>query len=137
MIVLNISKDIFSPKLYPLLEDYSHRWELYMGSAGSGKSYFITMKCLLRALKEKINILVCRRYGTTIRNSTFSLFKELIEKWKISDLCKINESDFRIKLVNGSQIIFTSLDEESKLLSFNNLGTVFIEEVTECTKAIV
>ena len=41
-IELNLSKKLFSPTLYPLLLDYSHRWEVYKGSAGSGKSYFIT-----------------------------------------------------------------------------------------------
>ena len=41
-ITLNISKTAFSPTLFPLLLDYSHRWEVYKGSAGSGKSYFIT-----------------------------------------------------------------------------------------------
>lgn len=39
---LDISKNVFCPKLYPLLNDYSHRFEMYLGSAGSGKSYFIT-----------------------------------------------------------------------------------------------
>jgi len=41
-ITLNIDRTAFSPKLFPLLLDYSHRWEGYMGGAGSGKSYFIT-----------------------------------------------------------------------------------------------
>ena len=39
---LTLKKSQFSPKLYPLLLDYSHRTEIYKGSAGSGKSYFIT-----------------------------------------------------------------------------------------------
>lgn len=39
---LILHKELFSPKFYPLLFDYSHRWEIYMGSAGSSKSYFIT-----------------------------------------------------------------------------------------------
>lgn len=32
---LNIDKNIFSPKLYPMLLDYTHRYEIYKGSAGS------------------------------------------------------------------------------------------------------
>ena len=38
---LEIDKKVFSQKFYPLLFDYSHRTECYLGSAGSGKSYFI------------------------------------------------------------------------------------------------
>ena len=56
-----------------------------MGSAGSGKSYFITEKLLIRACREKIRIMVCRRYGTTIRQTVFSLFKEVLNKWYFDD----------------------------------------------------
>lgn len=31
---LTLKKSLFVPKFYPLLLDYSHRWEVYMGSAG-------------------------------------------------------------------------------------------------------
>ena len=77
LIDLKLSKDLFVPKFYPLLFNYSNRWELYCGSAGSAKSYFITQKLIIRGLNERIKILVCRRYGTTLRNSCFALFKEM------------------------------------------------------------
>lgn len=79
-IQLNLPKNAFNEKFYPLLLDYSHRWECYIGSAGSGKSYFITEKLIIRACKEPIRIMVCRRYGTTIRQTVFNLFKEVITK---------------------------------------------------------
>ncbi len=82
-------------------------------------------------------MLVCRRYGTTIRNTCFSLFKEVLENWKIKKYIKINESDFRIIFPNGSEIIFMGLDEETKLLSLNNIGTIFIEEAYEVPQNIV
>ena len=111
MIKLKLSKKIFVPKFYPLLEDYSHRWEVYMGSAGSAKSYFITQKIIFRCVKEKIKVLVCRRYGTTIRNTCFALFKDILSKWKLSpEHVQIRESDFNIKFPNGSEIIFTGLE---------------------------
>ena len=134
---LNLKKSLFVPKFYPLLLDYSHRWEVYMGSAGSSKSYFITQKLIVRACREKIKILVCRRYGTTIRNTCFSLFKDILAKWKLSPYVKIRETDFNIKFPNGSEIIFMGLDEETKLLSLNNIGAVFIEEAFEVPKPIV
>ncbi len=128
---LTISRNQFLPKLFPLLEDYTHRFEGYKGSAGSGKSYFITQKIIYRCLKEKIRVLVCRRYATTIRNTCFALFKEVLEKWKISMFVKIRETDFNIRFPNGSEIIFTGLDEETKLLSLANITTIFVEEVFE------
>ena len=51
-----LKKELFVPKFIPLLLDYSRRWEVYMGSAGSAKSYFITQKLIIRCCNEKINI---------------------------------------------------------------------------------
>lgn len=136
-IELNIKKSLFSPTLFPLLLDYSNRFEVYKGSAGSGKSYFITQKIIVRCINEKIKVLVCRRYGTTIRNTCFALFKEVLTKWKLIPFVKIRETDFNIKFPNGSEIIFMGLDEETKLLSLTNIGTIFIEEVYEVPKSIV
>lgn len=136
-IKLNLKKEVFVPKFYPLLLDYSHRWEVYMGSAGSAKSYFITQKLIVRACREKIKILVCRRTGTTIRNTCFSLFKDILAKWQLTPYVKVRETDFNIKFPNGSEIIFIGLDEETKLLSLNNIGCIFIEEVFEVPKNII
>ena len=134
---LKLKKGLFVPKFYPLLLDYSHRWEVYMGSAGSAKSYFITQKLIVRACNEPIKILVCRRYGSTIRNTCFSLFKDILTKWQLLPYVKIRETDFNIKFPNGSEVIFMGLDEETKLLSLNNIGCVFIEEAFEVPKSIV
>ena len=134
---LTLKKNLFVPKFFPLLLDYSHRWEVYRGSAGSSKSYFITQKLIVRACREKIKILVCRRTATTIRNTCFSLFKDIIAKWQLTPYVKIRETDFNIKFSNGSEIIFIGLDEETKLLSLNNIGCIFIEEAYEVPKPIV
>jgi len=95
-----------------------------MGSAGSGKSYFITEKIIIRCCREQIRVLVCRRYGTTIRQTVFELFKEVLKSWQIIPYVKINEGDYRITFPNGSMIIFTGLDEETKLLSLTNISCV-------------
>ena len=134
---LKLKKELFVPKFYPMLLDYSKRWEIYMGSAGSAKSYFITQKLIIRACNEKIKILVCRRTGTTIRKTCFSLFKDILAKWKLTPFVKIRETDFNIKFPNGSEIIFIGLDEETKLLSLNDIGCIFIEEAFEVPKNIV
>lgn len=131
---LTIKKSLFIPKFYPYLLDYSNRWEFWFGSAGSGKSYFITQKIITRCIREPIKVAVCRRYATTLRNSCFSLFKDVLEKWKLTRYVKVRESDFNIKFPNGSEIIFLGLDDETKLLSLNNISTVWIEEAFEVEK---
>ena len=131
---LTLKKSLFIPKFYPYLFDYSKRWEFLCGSAGSGKSYFIVQKIIARCTREKIKVLVCRRYATTLRNSCFALFKEILAKWKLTRFVKIRETDMSIIFPNGSQIIMVGLDTEEKLLSLNNISMVWIEEAFEVEK---
>lgn len=136
-IQLNLKKHIFIPKFLDYLYDYSHRWEFWCGSAGSGKSYTIAQKIIMRCCKEPIRVLVCRRYATTLRNSCFALFKEILTKWRLTPYVKIKETDMSITFPNGSQIIMVGLDTEEKLLSLTNISTVWVEEAYEVEKSKV
>ncbi len=132
---LNIKKSAIVPKFYPLLLDYSHRWEFYCGSAGSGKSYSICQKLIIRCCNEpNFRVLVCRRYATTLRNSCYALFKEVLTKWGLTKYVNMRETDMTITFPNGSQIIMVGLDTEEKLLSLTNISTVWVEEVFEVEK---
>lgn len=131
---LSLKKSLFVPKFQDLLTDYSHRWEFWCGSAGSGKSYTIAQKLIIRCCNEKIRILVCRRYATTLRNSCFALIKELLAKWQLTKYVSIRETDMTITFPNGSQIIMVGLDTEEKLLSLNDISTIWVEEAYEVEK---
>lgn len=131
---LDLNKNIFVPKFFPYLLDYSKRWEFWCGSAGSGKSYTIAQKIIIRCCNEPIRVLVCRRYATTLRQSCFSLFKEVLAKWQISRHINIRETDMTITFPNGSQIIFMGLDDEEKLLSLQNVSVIWIEEAYQVEK---
>ena len=134
---LNLKKSLFIPKFFPYLLDYKTRFEVYMGSAGSGKSYFIGQKIIVRCCKEPITVLVCRKFGTTLRNTCFDLLKELLKKWKIIEYVKIKETDMSFHFPNGSKIIMMGLDEETKLLSLNNVSVIWVEEAYEVPQHIV
>lgn len=136
-IELNLKKSMFIPKFYPLLLDYSHRWLVLMGSAGSGKSYAVAQKIIIRCCNEPVRVVVCRRTGRTLRQSCFDLFKEVLTKWGLLPYVKIRETDMNIKFPNGAEIIHLGLDEETKLLSLNNVSTFWIEEAFEVPKSIV
>lgn len=131
---LNLKKSAFVPKSFPYITDYSHRWEFWVGSAGSGKSYSIAQKIIIRCCREPIKVLVCRRYGTTLRNSCFSLINEILTKWKIKQYVKVKETDMSFLFPNGSQIILIGLDNEEKLLSLNNVSVIWAEEAFEIEK---
>lgn len=134
---LRLSKKIFNDTYYPMLFNYENRWEVYFGGAGSGKSHFIAQKLVLKALKEKRRVLVCRRYGSTIKNSVWQLFEDALKFFKIYDRCKINKTDRIIDLPNESRFIFMGLDDEAKLLSLQNISDIFVEEVFEVPRETV
>ena len=58
---LTIDKKIFNKTYFPYLKDYSHKYEIYYGGSGSGKSYFICQKLLIKALTYKRKILIIRK----------------------------------------------------------------------------
>lgn len=136
-IQLNLKKSLFVPKFFPYLTDYSHRWEFWCGSAGSGKSYFLTQRIIIRCCSEPIRFVVCRRYGTTLRNSVFALFKEVLAKWQLTKYVKVKETDMSFTFPNGSQIILLGLDEETKLLSLANVSGVWVEEAFEVPQPLI
>lgn len=130
-IKLNLKQSLFIPKFLSHIKDWSKRWSFWCGSAGSGKSYTIVQKIIIRCCSEPIRVLVCRRYGTTLRNSCFALFKDILTKWGLTQFVKIKETDMSITFPNGSQIIMVGLDDEQKLLSLHDISVVWIEEAFE------
>lgn len=134
MINVTISKKVFNDKYIPYL-DNEDRYLLFYGGGSSGKSYYIVQRYIYKLLKRKMNLLVVRQTGNTNRNSTFALFKQVISQWNLSKQFKINESDLRIKCVNGNEIIFSGLDDTEKLKSVTfesgELTDIWVEEATE------
>jgi len=126
-----LSKKIFNEWILQHLTDYSFRFEVYKGGAGSGKSYGATQKVLLKALKYKRKILVIRKIQRTIKHSIWSLIITHLKNSGYYDQCKINKSDFEIELPNGSTFIFKGLDDEEKIKSIDGITDIIIEEATE------
>ena len=134
MINLNISKNIFNATYFPYLSDYSHRYEIYYGGAGSGKSVFVAQKLIIKALREKRRILITRKYATTLKDSVFDLIISILKKWEIYKFCKVNLSNYTITLSNESVILFKGLDDEEKIKSILDITDIWMEEATEFTE---
>ena len=111
--------------------DYSKRYEIYYGGAGSGKSIFVSQKLFIKALNSKRKILVIRKVGRTLKDSVFQLFLDLLSQFQIKEQCKINLSTFTIELPNGSIFLFKGLDDSEKIKSITNITDIWIEEATE------
>ena len=131
MIKLNIARSLFNDAYYPYLFDYSNRYEVYYGRAGSGKSVFITQKILCKACTSKRKVLVIRKYATTLKDSVFQLFIDQLKKWKIYKFCKVNMSTYTITLPNESVLLFKGLDDPEKIKSITDITDIWCEECSE------
>lgn len=130
---LKLSKSIFNEAYYPLLFDYSKRYEVYYGGAGSqsGKSVFIAQKLIVKACNNKRKILVVRKVGRTLKDSVFDLIVGMLKKWKIYEYCRINLTTYTITLPNGSMFLFKGMDDSEKIKSITDITDIWCEEATE------
>lgn len=117
-----------------MLLDYSNRYEVYYGSAGSGKSVFIAQKLIVKALSQKRRILVVRKVARTIRDSVFQLILNTLQQFHLLEYCSVNKTNFTIGLPNESQFIFYGLDNSEKMKSITDVTDIWIEEATEATQ---
>lgn len=136
-------KKVFNDVFYPYLKPTNYRYEIYYGGAGSGKSVFISQSYIYRMLlAPMLNLLVIRQTADSNRDSTFALFKQVINQWKLNgdsthkDCFIIRESDMRITCkLNGNSIIFKGLDDPEKIKSVTfakgELTDIWVEEASE------
>ncbi|WAH35038.1 PBSX family phage terminase large subunit [Alicyclobacillus dauci] len=123
--------DLTNDKFYPLYKNRD-RYLVLMGGGGSGKSVFAAQKIIVRMLMEQNHrFLVLRKVKVTLRESVFGELKSVISRWNLGTLFKINESDLRIRCVNGNEILFAGLDDVEKLKSIHGITGVWIEEASE------
>jgi phage terminase large subunit len=129
-IEIDYGKEINKP-FEPSFWDTS-RYDIEVGSAGSGKSYYGAFKLLYRALTESASmprphkILVVRKTQPSVRDSCFPLVKGYLNKWKIP----YHASDLNIRLMNGAHFLFKGLDDSEKIKSIEGITAIWIEEPT-------
>ena len=131
MIKLNIARSLFNDAYFPYLFDYTHRYEVLYGRAGSGKSVFIAQKILCKACASKRKVLIIRKYATTLKDSVFQLFIDQLKKWKVYKFCKVNMSTYTITLPNESVLLFKGLDDPEKIKSITDITDIWCEECSE------
>ena len=126
-----------SPAFVPLFVDQS-RYQVAWGGAGSGKSHIVARKLLYRILKESgihHNFLIIRKVDRTIKRSVFTLMRNLISRWKLASEFDVNLTDKTIVYKpNGSQFMFSGLDDVEKLKSIEGVTSIWCEEATELTQ---
>ena len=133
-----VNKEV-NPRFENFIFDWNYKKYLLVGGYGSSKSYHIALKLILKCYSEKRKVLVVREVYDTHRDSTFSLFKEILEEMGL--LAESNkdkkkkviakESPFKLTFPNKSEIIFKGMDKPEKLKSINGVTIVWLEECSE------
>lgn len=124
-------RETSNERFMPLYFD-EHRYLVLMGGGGSGKSIFAGRKLLERAVTEPGHrFLVCRKVGRTIRDSCFRQLCGQLADYYPDTGYRIKHSDLRISFPNGSEILFSGLDDVEKLKSIYNITGIWIEEASE------
>lgn len=123
-----------SPAFVPLFKDQS-RYQIAWGGAGSGKSHIVARKLLYRMMQEdhvQHNFLIIRKVDRTIKKSVWKLLLNIITKWGLRSEFDINLTDrTMIWKKNGSQFMFSGLDDVEKLKSIEGVTSIWAEEATE------
>lgn len=105
-----------------------------MIGAGSGKSVFAVQKLILKLLKyPNRTLLVIRKVSASLRDSIYQEFLTHLDKFGLTDYCKIMGSSMTIILPNQAKIIFKGIDDPEKLKSISGIDDIMIEEATEIT----
>lgn len=128
---LKLSRKLFNDVYYPYLLNYTNRYEVYYGGAGSGKSHFMFQKIVIKALQQKRKVLVIRKIARTLKDSVFQMTLDTLEKFKMLEYCRINRSTYTIEIQNGSVFLFKGIDDGEKIKSITGLTDIVIEEATE------
>ena len=122
-----------SPAFVPLFKNKS-RYQVAWGGAGSGKSHIVARKIIYRILQEenvKHNFLIIRKVDRTIEKSCWTLVNNIVNLWGLGEDVEKNKTTKTIKFKNGSQIMFSGLDDPEKLKSIEGVTSIWVEESTE------
>ena len=129
-----------SKRFASFLTDWDYEQYLLFGGYGSGKSYHVALKIILKLMEEKRTALVVRQVRETIKDSCFALFKEILEKMDMLASEKATyakrkiiavSSPMEIRFPNGSRIIFRGMDNVEKVKSIHGVSIVWMEECSE------
>lgn len=137
---MEITKEV-SERFADFVFDWYYETYLLIGGYGSGKSYHIALKIILKCLEEKRKVLVIREVYDTLTESCYDLFKEILndmdlltaddDRRTFKTKVRALKSPMEFKFPNGSRIIFKGMDKPEKVKSLNGVSIVWFEECSE------
>jgi len=101
-----------------------NRIRIFLGGAGSGKSYSAFLEMIYNIVVHGCNYLVVRQVANSNRTSTYSLTKRLISELKLWDIFKENKTDMTFTCsLNNAMVVFRGLEDVERLKSISYPGS--------------
>lgn len=123
---------VHHPKVFKPL-DKPYRYKILYGGRGSGKSWVVARKLLIRAMQSKIRILATRELQRSIKQSVHKLLTLQIEAMGFSSVFTVLQD--RIVCTNGSEFIFMGVKHNAEeIKSTEAISICWIEEAESLTE---
>ena len=120
---------IFSELLKP------HRYKVFYGGRGSGKSYSVAEALILLSDFGNLRILCCREVQNSIRDSSYQVLKDMTFRLGIDSHFKFTETEIT-NLKTGSRFIFSGLlRNENSIRSKEGIDICWVEEASSVSQA--
>lgn len=105
-----------------------HRFKVFYGGRGSGKSWQVAEALIVMANIGKIKVLCCREIQASIRDSSYSLLKGSAERLGLGDAFEYKETEI-VHKKTGSTFIFKGLfRNEQSVKSTEGVDICWVEE---------
>lgn len=108
--------------------DKPARYKFARGGRGSGKSWSVAKKLLLKAAEQPLRILCTREVQKSIKQSVHQLLKDQIALMQLGAFYDVLETE--IRGANGSRVYFSGLSDQTadSIKSFEGVDICWIEE---------
>lgn len=138
-IKLKISNDIYNEIYIPYLNNTT-RLQIFFGGSSSGKSVFLSQRCVEDLLQGHRNYLVVRKIAATLKASVFNEVCKTITRYDVRRFFHIDKQEMIITCkLNQRQALFKGMDDEEKVKSMTPIRGVitdiWAEEATEIDRA--
>lgn len=113
----------------PFIELYRpHRYKVYYGGRGSGKSFAVAQALIIMASKATIRVLCCREIQNSIRDSSYQLLKDMVQRLGLGSRFVFTDQEIRCSST-GSRFIFKGLlRNEQSVKSTEGIDVCWVEE---------
>lgn len=110
------------------------RYKILYGGRGSGKSYATALHVMMASREATLNILCLRQLQNSIRQSIYTLIKDLIFTYGLQDEFQFTIAEIR-HLETGSVFKFMGISRNvDEIKSTENIDICYIEEAHALTK---